>query len=268
MLMYIFANLLANVNFRLITQTVFMVENFFNIKYDFDKTDVLSSIDKQIAAGQPDYISVTDGVILSLANRDASYRDVINSGMFSICDSGYVPLYIRWIHGLRRNQYCGSEIFMDIVHMRKYRMYFLGSRHNVLESLRTRLSLIDPRIQDMTFDELPFRDVDNFDYPAIAKHIDDDGADIIWVSLGAPKQEIFMSRLKPYLHRGVMIAVGAAFKFYSGVAERRAPEWMIRTHLEFLYRLISDPKKQVRRCSVILSTIPTLLWRERQKIGS
>lgn len=84
----------------------------------------------------------------------------------------------------------------------------------------------------MTFYELPFLRVEEFDYPAIAKMIEDDGADIIWVALGAPKQEQFMARLNPYLKRGVQIAVGAAFKFYSGTGEKYAPLWIRKHHLE------------------------------------
>ena len=95
-----------------------------------------------------------------------------------------------------------------------------------------------------------------------------DGGDIIWVALGAPKQEIFMSKLKPFLKRGVMIAVGAAFKFYSGLEEKRAPEWMVKHHLEFVYRIFSEPKKQLKRCSWIIITLPGLLlgeWKRKRK---
>ena len=87
-------------------------------------------------------------------------------------------------------------------------------------------------------------------------------ADIIWIALGAPKQEMFMSKLKPYLKRGVMIAVGAAFKFYSDTDERRAPQWMLKTHLECVFRIMCSPKKQLKRCSMIILTLPRLLIEE------
>ena len=114
----------------------------------------------------------------------------------------------------------------------------------------------------MQFVELPFRKVEEFDYPEIARMVEADGADIIWVALGAPKQEIFMSRLKPYMHHGVMIAVGAAFKFFSGTEISRAPQWMIRCHLEFVHRIFKEPRKQLSRCAGILGSLPRLLWQE------
>lgn len=209
-----------------------------------------------------DYICVADGVILNTANRLKEYLDVVNGGMFSICDSSYVPLYIRWIYGKRYEQYCGSEIFADIVASRKYRMIFLGTQQPILDGLRENLMKFNPDVKDMKFVELPLRAVKDFDYPAIARMIEEDGADIIWVALGAPKQEYFMSLLKPHLSHGVMIAVGAAFKFFSGVDSSRAPEWMVRHHLEFVHRLTSEPRKQFRRCFHIVRTLPGLLYHE------
>ncbi len=241
------------------------MEIYFNIRYEMDKAAVHKAIAEQIQLQKPGYICVADGVILNIANRNADYLKVVNGSMFSICDSSYVPLYIKWIYGKRYRQYCGSQIFMDIIRMKKYRMFFMGTSQRTLQALQENLVKIDGRIAGMTFYELPFRTVDQFDYADIAAKVRADGADIIWVALGAPKQEIFMSKLKPYLDRGVMIAVGAAFKFYSGLDEKRAPAWMIKIHLEFAYRIASDPKKQLKRCWGIATSLPTLLYREWRK---
>lgn len=240
---------------------------YFNINYEFDVPTILRGIDEHVRQGKgADYICVADGVILSNANRKPEYLQVINGGVFTICDSSYVPLYLRWIYGKRFDQYCGAEILMDIIRKRKYRMLFMGSSQKVLDGLRRTLVKIDPAIAGMTFYELPYCKVDDFDYPAIARMVTDSGADIIWVSLGAPKQEMFMSRLKPHLQRGVMIAVGAAFKFYSDAKESRAPEWMRKRHMEFVYRLLRDPKKQFRRCFFIVLTLPGILLQEYKKM--
>ena len=92
--------------------------------------------------------------------------------------------------------------------------------------------------------------------------IEEDGAKIIWVVLGAPKQEKFMNKLLPYLKSGEMIAVGAAFKFYSGTDEKRCPQWIQKHHLEFVYRICQDPKKQLKRCFWIVATLPKLYFGE------
>ena len=241
------------------------MKTYFNIRYEFDRTSVHDRIARQLASGPSDYICVADGVVMNTANRNAAYLEVVNGGMFSICDSGYVPLYIRWIYGERPSQYCGSEIFMDIVSSRKYRMIFLGTQQPTLDALKRNLTGVNPDVAGMTFHELPFRSVDDFDYPSIARMVEQDGADIIWVALGAPKQETFMNRLKPHLSHGVMIAVGAVFNFYSGTGEKRAPQWMLDHHLEFVYRILSSPRKQAVRCYWILRTLPGLLLGEMKR---
>lgn len=240
------------------------MDTYFNIRYEFDRKLVHDSIARRLTQEGSDYICVADGVILNTANRNKHYLEVVNGGMFSICDSSYVPLYIKWINGKRHEQYCGSEIFNDIVANRKYRMIFLGTQQPILDGLKENLKKLNPDVAGMKFVELPFCEVNEFDYPGIAKMIVEDGAEIVWIALGAPKQEIFMSMLKPHLNHGVMIAVGAAFKFFSGVDTSRAPQWMVRHHLEFIHRLCKEPQKQFKRCFHIVITLPGLLYNEWQ----
>lgn len=238
------------------------MDRFFKIKYEFDREAVHRLIEERMGREGSDYICVADGVIANIAHRLPEYRDVVNGGMFAICDSSYVPMYIRLIHGKKYQQYCGSQIFEDVIRSRKYRMIFLGTQQRILDALQKNLMQWNTDVADMTFHELPFCKISEFDYPGIARMIEEDGADIIWVALGAPKQEFFMNRLKPHLKHGVMIAVGAAFKFFSGIEETRAPEWIIKCHMEFIYRLRQDPKKQLRRCGWIVATLPQMLFNE------
>lgn len=242
-----------------------MITKYFNINYEMDRAEVHRAIERKVKEDKADYICVADGVILNIANRKPEYLKVVNGGMFAICDSSYVPLYLRWIYGRHYEQYCGSQIFIDIIRSRKYRMIFMGTSQNTLDGLKENLKKENPEVEGMQFVELPYKAVEDFDYEGIAKEIEADGVDIIWVALGAPKQEIFMSKLKPHLKRGVMIAVGAAFKFYSGTDVKRAPQWMIKCHLEFVHRIFKEPKKQLKRCSMILLTLPQLLVEETMR---
>ena len=237
------------------------MRTYFNIKYEFDKQEVHRAIE----AAQKGYICVADGVVLNNANRDEEYLKVVNGGLFAICDSSWVPLYLKSIYGVKYEQYCGADIFKDIVSSRKYRMIFMGTSKGTLEGLKRELSKINPDVVDMKFVELPFLNVEEFNYPGIAKMIEEDGAKIIWIALGAPKQERFMNRLLPHLKSGVMIAVGAVFKFYSGTDESRCPEWIQKHHLEFVYRIYQDPKKQLNRCFWIVATLPKLYVGEWKK---
>lgn len=242
-----------------------MITQIFHINYEPDKSKVLFRIDERINSRIPDYICVADGNILAMAHKDNGYRKVVQGSMFSIVDSSWVPLFVKCIYGYRWEQYCGSQIFDDIIRMGKYRMYFLGSQHNVLDALRNNLSRIVPEISNMKFVELPFCNVEDFNYKDIAADINADNPDIIWVALGAPKQEYFASLLVPYLKRGVVIPVGAVFNFRSGLGIKRAPRWMVKMHMEFVYRVFSEPYKQIRRCYNIISSLPDIIITEKQR---
>ena len=240
------------------------METYFNIRYEFDHGRVAERIAQTLKEEKAGYICVADANVVTNAFRHCDYADVINGGMFAISDSSWVPTFIRWIHGKRYQHYCGAMIFEDIVRSRKYRMLFLGAHQEMLNALQKNVSqTMNPDVADMKFVELPFCNVDAFDYEGIARMIEEDGADIIWVALGAPKQEQFMHRLQPHLKRGVMIAVGAVFKFYSGLDEKRAPAWVRKMKLEFAYRILQEPKKQLRRCWKIVTTIPRMIWEEK-----
>ena len=154
------------------------MKTYFNINYEFDKQEV----HRRIEAAQKGYICVADGVVLNIANRERDYLDVVNGSLFSICDSSWVPLYLKSIYGVKYQQYCGSEIFKDIVSSRKYRMMFLGANQATLDGLRSELKKMNPAVEGMQFVELPFRQVEEFDYEGIARMIEEDGAKIIWVA--------------------------------------------------------------------------------------
>ncbi|MBR1575191.1 MAG: WecB/TagA/CpsF family glycosyltransferase [Bacteroidales bacterium] len=206
---------------------------------------------------------MADGNILVQVHRDKEYRQVVGGAMFSTCDSSWVPLYLRRLYGFTPPQYSGSDIFRDLTGAKKYKMAFLGASQEVLDALKEQLRQSDPRIADMLFLALPFAGVEAFDYPSIADQVNEADPDIIWVALGAPKQERFAARLTPLLHRGVVIPVGAVFNFRAGLGIKRAPQWMVRGHLEFLYRIFTEPRKQLRRVWQILRWTPAILREER-----
>lgn len=242
------------------------MEKYFDIRYEFDIPTIHRVIEQQLASGKPGYICAADGNILAMVHNNNEYRNIVDNSIFSICDSSWVPVFIRWIYGHKRAPYCGSDILLDILRQRKYRMIFLGTKQNVLDALQQNLAKENPDVAGMTFKELPFCTIDDFDYKGTAKLIEQDGAQIIWVALGAPKQEIFMSRLQPHLKQGIIIAVGAVFNFFSGLPDvpHACPKLVYKCHLGFIHRLFTEPKKQIKRCWGIITTLPKIFRKEKK----
>ena len=117
---------------------------------------------------------------------------------------------------------------------------------------------------DMTHVDVPFVPVEEFDYPAIAKQINNLKPDIVWVSLGAPKQETFISNIFPFIEQGVLFGIGAAFNFYTGDLHNNKTE-IGGVRLIWLERIFKEPKKQIKRMINYLFIMPRLFREEEKK---
>lgn len=243
------------------------MKEYFGINFEFDHDKVDEIIDRHIRENKPGYVCSLDGNNFSTAQRFPEHMTVVNSSIVNNCDSTWLPRILNWIYGTNFKNYCGADLFLKYIKKRKYKQFYLGASRKVLDGLKTEMTKLDPAIANMRFEELPFRKVEDFDYEGIAAMINEDAPDIIWVSLGAPKQEQFMYRLQPYLKRGIMFGYGAIFNFYSGLedAPRRAPQWMIKLGLEWVYRAFAEPKKQIKRNLNVLHDLPAAIRKEIQK---
>lgn len=238
------------------------METYFNIRFEFDKDHVIKMIDSRLHKEGCDYICVADGNITANVHNSLTYRDIINNGMFSISDSSWTPIFLKLIYGIKRQSYTGSDIFQDLLSQKTYNMAFLGGTKKALIGLNSYLNIISYPQDKLYFLELPFKDVSEFDYERIAEALNETSSDIIWVGLGAPKQEIFMSKLKPHLKRGIMIGIGAVFNFYGNTEVNRAPTFLRKMHLEFLHRIFTEPKKQVPKFINYIRTLPRIVYNE------
>ena len=236
---------------------------YFNVKLEFNKEKLDQKVDKAIQTGRVGYVCSVESNNLSVANKDAEFLKVLNGALVNNCDGSMLAKILSFVHKKELESYVGADIFISYIRKKKYKQFFLGNTPQVLEGLRKNLSKIDPKVNEMKFETLPFKSVDEFDYEGIAEMINNDNPDIIWVSLGAPKQEIFMSKLQPYLKRGVMFGFGAIFNFNAGVGTvKRAPKWMLKLNLEWLYRALEEPKKNIPRYSNFIKILPLLIINE------
>lgn len=242
-------------------------KRYFNVRLQFDKEKLDKTIFDAIETGKVGYVCSVESNNLTVANKNPDFLKVLNGSLVNNCDGSVLAKILGKIYHEPLDSYIGADIFIKYVKMCKFRQFFLGNTPEVLAGLRDNLSKIDPKIKDMRFETLPFRKVEEFDYEGIAKMINEDNPDIIWVSLGAPKQEIFMSMLQPYLKRGVMFGFGAIFNFNAGVGEvKRAPQWMLNLRMEWLHRALEQPKKNVPRYWNFIKVLPRLIREERLKV--
>ncbi len=123
--------------------------------------------------------------------------------------------------------------------------FFYGSTQETIDKLRENLLKKYPGIDIRGTYSPPFRPLSPEEDAADVKMINDSGADIVWIGLGAPKQENWMNAHRGKIN-GVMMGVGAGFDFHGGTL-KRAPGWVQSAGFEWLYRLINDPVRLFSR---------------------
>lgn len=161
--------------------------------------------------------------------------------------------------GIRnQDRVAGLDILMALCHSATERgtgVYFVGSLPEILESMEERLNRDFPGLTIAGMEPLPFRPLTQEEDETLIRKINESGAGIVFVSLGCPKQEYWMAAHKDRIH-AVMVGLGGAFPVYAGI-HKRAPKWMRDLGLEWLYRLVQEPKRLWYRYG---STIPPFMY--------
>lgn len=129
---------------------------------------------------------------------------------------------------------------------RGWSCYFYGGGEGVAEALGREMARRFPGLRVAGHWTPPFRAQTAEEDAADAERIDASGADLVFVGLGCPKQELWMRRMRGRLQAPVLLGVGAAFDFHTGRL-RQAPPWMQRAGLEWLFRLAVEPRRLARR---------------------
>lgn len=245
-----------------------MTDTFFNVKIEFDRHVVDSIIHTTIENEGKGYLCAIESNNLTTANKDEHFLKIVNGSLVNICDGSVLAKILGLIYKQGYKSYRGDDLLNKYVSSSEYSHFFLGNTVEVLNGLKKNLGKINRSIMEMPFESLPFKKVEEFDYKGIAEMINKVRPDFIWVSLGAPKQEIFMSLLLPYIDYGIMCGVGAAFNFNAGVGPvRRAPRFMRNFYLEWLYRAYEEPKKNIPRYIRFIGILPKLVIDEVKKSG-
>lgn len=137
-------------------------------------------------------------------------------------------------------------MFEESVRKGKTHFFYGGKDDNVLLKLRKNLEKNYPGIRIVGMYSPPFRTLTEEEDMMICNEINNLHPDFLWVGIGAPKQEMWMWKHQEKIHGTVMLGVGAGFDFFAGTLDK-APEWMEKASLEWLYRLWKEPKRLWKR---------------------
>jgi N-acetylglucosaminyldiphosphoundecaprenol N-acetyl-beta-D-mannosaminyltransferase len=195
------------------------------------------------------YIAVTDMHSLMQARHSQSFKKILQDADLVVPD-GFPLVWLGRRRGfaLRRRVY-GPELmerFCQETAARGHRHFLCGGAPGVAEDLAARLAARFPGLQIAGAYCPPFRPLIREEDEKVVSLINAARADIVWVGLGAPKQERWMAEHCSRLSASVLVGVGAAFDFHTGRVAQ-APRWMREHGLEWLFRLSREPGRLWRR---------------------
>jgi N-acetylglucosaminyldiphosphoundecaprenol N-acetyl-beta-D-mannosaminyltransferase len=219
----------------------------------------LRIIDGWIARGEHHYVCVTGVHGVMESQRDAALQGIHNAAGLVTPDG--MPLV--WLSRLKGQpsveRVYGPDLMLEAcVHSvsRGYRHFFYGGADGVAERLADRLRARVPGLTVAGTATPPFRLLSAAEDAEVERRINDARPNIVWVGLSTPKQERWMHAHVGRLNAQVLIGVGAAFDFHAGL-KKQAPRWMQRSGLEWLFRLLTEPRRLWRR---YLVNNPWFLW--------
>lgn len=195
-----------------------------------------------------EYICVSNVHTTVMAYDNKDYLNVQNNSILSIPDGGPLSSVGRKRGYNEMERTTGPDLLNEILKIsvdKKYRHYFYGSTNETLDKLQNEIKKKYGDVYIVGKYSPPFRTLTQEEDLQIVDNIKKANPDFVWVGLGAPKQENWM-----YKHKGkvnaLMVGVGAAFDYLAGNI-KRAPMWMQKLNLEWLYRLIQDPVRLFSR---------------------
>ena len=186
------------------------------------------------------------------ALHDENMRTLLNSAELMLPDGAGVVLASKILKTPLKQKVAGVDFadgLLGVLETTGQSLYLLGSKPGIGELAAQKMMQKHPRLRIAGIADGYFQD----EAPVIDK-INASGADVLFVCLGAPKQEQFMARHQMALHVKLMAGLGGTLDSFAGTV-KRAPKWMIRLNLEWLYRLIKEPKRFKR-----MLRLPKYLW--------
>lgn len=209
-------------------------------------SEVIKAMMSWIAEGSiGNYIIIANANDVVLGKNSSLVRDAINQSSLSVPDGISLVLFGRLLgHSLEKRVY-GPDLtveFLKVSEEKGYSHFFYGTTKITLKLLTDNLKIKFPSLKIAGSYAPPFRPLSKEEDEAIVDMINEVKPDVVWVGLGCPKQQIWMYEHKDRLKVPVMVGIGAAFDFLAGV-KPQAPHWLRDRGFEWLFRLVTEPKR-------------------------
>ncbi|HSV43699.1 MAG TPA: WecB/TagA/CpsF family glycosyltransferase, partial [Candidatus Bathyarchaeia archaeon] len=214
-----------------------------------DMDTAIERIGQWIEERRKAYVCVAPVATVVRAIDDQDYQKILEEADM-VTPDGMPVVWVARAKGAKEiERVCGPDLIQRVCSdpcLTHWRHFFFGATPSTLEQMEKRLRMLNPDIKIAGTMAPPFRDEAVLESPEVIEEINRARPDILWVGMGSPKQDFWMKVNRPRLDAPVIIGIGAAFDFLAG-NKPRAPKWMQRVGLEWLFRLGCEPRRLMSR---------------------
>ena len=223
--------------------------NLLGIKfYPVGLNDAVEIVIQHVNKKAGDYFCLANIHLVMESIKNSELKKILNESAGNFPDGMGVAWALKILGNKFKGRVRGTDLMLELCHFasrNNLKVFLYGSTKENLIVLKNRLEKIYKGIKIVGIISPPFRPLTDKEDELFTHQINDSGADILFVSLGAPKQEKWMAEHKGRI-KAVQLGVGAAFDFITGKV-KQAPVWMQNIGLEWLYRLPQQPVKTTSR---------------------
>lgn len=196
----------------------------------------------------PSYVCFANVHMVIEASRDPEFRRVVNQATIVAPDGKPLSVFLKVLHKINQERVCGMDILPDLLRRAEAAgrsVYFYGGEQKCLDMIEAKAKKEFPKLKIAGLYSPPYRTLTPEEKAEDVQRIRESGADLVFVSLGCPKQEKWIAEHVKKIN-ACFLGLGQAFTVYAGL-EKRLPKWMRALCLEWVYRLAQEPRRLWRR---------------------
>lgn len=194
------------------------------------------------------YVCFANVHMVTEAYKDKAFQDMLNRADIVTPDGRPISLFMQYVRGEKQDRVAGMDLMpalMAAAAKANKSVFLIGSTTDIQQLIIEKASKELPDLRIAGAISPPFRPLSEEEKANIVQEINDARPDFIFVSLGCPKQEKWMAEHMDKVN-ACMLGLGQAFNVYAGT-EKRLPKWMRDLSLEWVYRLVLEPKRLWKR---------------------
>ena len=206
----------------------------------------VEALEQRMLAGEQTFVVTANAEIIMMCQEDATYNDIISHQAELVLPDGAGAVWAGRHLGYKvPERVAGFDLYNHLLALsaeKGYKAYFFGGSPGIAEAAKTKSEELYPGVQIVGCHNGYFTDAD---VPAIIEEINNSGAEMLFVALGAPKQEKWILAHRAELKPRILMGIGGSFDVLAGKMER-APKWMQDASLEWAFRLYKQPSRFMR----------------------